>query len=151
MGEAIRDNGEKSGKKDLRLDEYIMKKKEILADDQYFQQAEVKRRSTDKISTSRKSYVLEAENDEVSSESDDDPDVSSMKRAINIFYRHGGARKTVLRAASKFKTKLNKHVPTARTEQNPAATNPGASISTSSKIVPISDNSYTPVNSDDVA
>merc|ERR1711916_397323 len=153
--EAIRDNGEKSGKRDLELDEFIMKKKEILADDQYFQQAEVKRRSTnkgiDKISTSRKSYVLEAENDEVSSESDDDPDVSSMKRAINIFYRHGGARKTVLRAASKFKTKLNKHVPTARTEQNPAATNPGASISTSSKIVPISDNSYTPVNSDDVA
>merc|ERR1712065_59233 len=89
--EAIRDNGEKSGKKDLRLDEYIMKKKEILADDQYFQQAEVKRRSTIKdsntLSFKRKSYVLGAENDEVSSESDDDPDVTSMKRAINIFDR----------------------------------------------------------------
>ena len=85
----------------------------------HFKQAEIKRRSTIKDGTvfsakrnsaKRNSYVAgNAEEENDSSESDDDPDVSTMKRAINIFDRGGGARKTVLRAASKFKASLNKN------------------------------------------
>ena len=124
--EAIRARGEKVGKKNLELEDYVMKKKEILADDRVFQEAEMKRRN---------SYAA-WDDDEESSESDDDPDVSSTKRAISIYERDGVARKTVLRAASKFK-KLSRSNDADQHNGGARSTFPQAGAS-SSKIQPIS-------------
>ena len=100
--------------------------KEILADDRVFQEAEMKRRN---------SYAA-WDDDEESSESDDDPDVSSTKRAISIYERDGVARKTVLRAASKFK-KLSRSNDADQHNGGARSTFPQAGAS-SSKIQPIS-------------